>query len=204
VLHGQRFPSANPYVYCQGDSTYTTQAASCAYVNLGVGTAQGNGWLQIGWNKHRDSGASNPPLNQIYVEISDGSGLTTAQHYFIQFFSTPPSSAEYKVVRDCSTGAFTFSVGGTALTLNPINATLLATMNNGVGQSIKTNVEIHDLRSHAPGTSASKFQMTNCDYQQCGSTSWSNSLDVLVDEGYQTAIKASKSSDTMSIYDTRN
>lgn len=72
---------------------------------------------------------------------------------------------------------------------------------------IKTIIELHNNRSHAPGTNAAKYVVSNGEYQTCALIDfWYNALgNEQIDGGSAEEVHINKADgETFEVWDTRN
>jgi hypothetical protein len=136
------------------------------------------GWAQIGVRKYRLPGQTQISKG-IYLELSlVGAVPSNPKQYFVSQIATMPTSPQtLRVTRDCTTGALAAFIGSTNVTpaigtgQDQISPDLWTSLTSMVAFAAAVSVELHDRRSHGPGTSSSKYVVSNAKFTYCGDTS---------------------------------
>ena len=167
---------------------------------------------QFGWKKERKAGQTNI-TRKIYVELACGPNgqpnlSDPTQYYIADVADIPGSQFNLHIKRDCSTGVPTFLLNGTNMAISGVNTTLwqrVTTSMTAIGT--KTAVELHDNRSHTPGTQANPYKINDVNYWRCGGFIWRDALPdpLIVRPGSAPEVNVYKNNDEeFRCYDTRN
>jgi hypothetical protein len=176
------FPPADPYIYCQNSPGFTGKAASVAWISIILTKVDVDpeltGWLQMGWAKYRPEGDTNI-YKKLYLEIAmrlNRSDLGSDAYYKKYFMNMPGSNFVLRIARACNNGAPSFHMNGGDVTppvgneKNQISQELWNRVLGANAKSVKTGVEVWDLRSHVAGKTGSKYEISDVTFSKCGNT----------------------------------
>lgn len=211
-------PDFSTYVYCQNDPNYIGRAAVAVWINLsGLSDYNGNTYkchVQMGIKKERKGGEFNPPTSQVYVEYSAGLvnvGVDSSDptEYHIAEVDNPSADNAMQIITECVSGEKAgtpeFKLDGSDVTPSGVNTTLLAKIAEMVPSVVRAGVELHDVRSHVPGTSSSKYTVTDLKFKRCGGVFWKDLGDDTFSGGTCSSVYTNNPDDeSLEVWDSRN
>jgi hypothetical protein len=196
------FPPFNPYIYCQNDPSYTGHAASSVSISFASSSTEGESWVQIGYRKYRNPGHTNIVIG-IYVEV----GVHGVGKSVDVIISPPSETLALKITRDCITGVFQFWIDNVNATPpasdSGIPASYWAAVTSMNVNVAEVEVELHDVRSHAPGTASNPYVISAIAYQNCSGDIF-GVFDNFEDSGEPAPVVLNISEADLLVYDPRN
>jgi len=221
VFSSTKYVFFDPYIYCQKNKAYKKHAASALVLHMngiyeaGPGQLKEKTFIAVGIKKSRADG-SDKIERKVFIELACttwGKAPTPETYFIADVADIPDKNFTLQIERNPTTGAFAITMNGKNIMPNNVNADLLANLKNTQTTRFTSGtfmVELHDIRSHAPGMESggggeSAYIVTDVMYKRdTDSLLWRKIADKEAEENNPPEVKTDVWGFDIYIWDTRN
>lgn len=223
VFSSTRYVLFDPYIYCQSNKAYKGYAASALVLHMmglyypAQGPAYDLTFIAVGIKKTRLKG-SDKIERKVFVELScdhlDATVTKPETYLLADVAGIPNKNFQLQIERNPASGAFSITMDGIDIVPMNVNAVLLGRLTDAQNTKFHSGtfmVELHDIRSHAPGidpdvpVGSSRYIISDVSFQRItDSVFWRRLADEPVDDGSPPEVKTQAVGHSIEVWDTRN